>query len=376
MRRLLIAAVIVSALGVRIARSSPSAGNGFDVVPVDATVRAGVVELTHAVQPWISDSNAEWSGNYVRRYNRGVTRWPASWTQTSIQFDAQCTTVTFSDRQFAVVVDGSAVATVTVPGDTIVRTYTVSISPSPSGSTVEVWDPWHGKPGAQNQGADGPVEACYVVAARLPFGTTMPHPTATTAIIAMGDSIVGARVPIAANAPQVTHGVAGQLRFLAEAKGWLFGDLDYGGATFGGDGMTAANYVTWIQETVAALGSPTTVIVWIQVGHNDYADYGGTVSTSPSALATIISTIASSLPSYSFVISTPPPATSSGANGGGFTLASYGTAQMAITGSNIISKVDTSTCGISTSTDLGDGVHFNDSGVAKDLACLRGSFGL
>jgi hypothetical protein len=349
-----------------------SGGGPNAVNYADATNKGCSVEMLHSSQSWIADSNAVWSGNGVRRYARGIVRWPLLWTGTKIQFDAVCTPLAFSDGQFAVMVDGALVATVTVPGDSIPRNYVVSITPAGGGSTVEVWEPQNGKPSTQNTGADGPVEGGNVTAVYLPTGQTLTRPTATTAIIGIGDSILGFRLPIASNAPISYWGPTGQLRALAHANGWLWGSLDYGGACMLGDGLTAANFVTWIGQMVTAMGSPTTVKLLYLPFHNDYADNGSSVSTTPSQGTTWLQAIINAFPSYQHVAITPLPAASSGAVNG-FTLAQWRTATAAVTGATIL---DSTTFGINTATDLSDGTHLNTAGVVKFVAAVRASVGL
>jgi hypothetical protein len=282
----------------------------------------------------------------------------------------------YTDGLFAVMVDGVLQATFSVAADAVPHYVSVTgLTIAPGGSTVEVWEPWCGKAGTQNTGADAPVEAGYVTGVYLPPGPTFTAPTCTTGIIAIGDSIIGARLPAAAT-PMCLAGVDGQLRVAAEAAGQLYASLDYGGACMLGDGLDAADFVQWINETRVAMGNPTTVkILWAGF-HNDYADNGSSVSTTPTDGQNLLQDVVDALGTTGvqhFIVTTWPASSEGAVNG--FTLPNWRTKQALVTGSNV-TILDSTAMGINTATDLQDGVHFNDAGVALVAPILVTALGL
>lgn len=336
--------------------------------------KGAAVELIHSAQSWIVDTNAVWSGNGVRRYNRGIVRWPAGWTSTSIQFTATNTPLVFPDGAFAIVVDGVIAAVVTPPANSVPTTFYVTGLPvSPSGSVVEVWEPQNGKPSTQNTGADGPVEGGIVNGVYLPPGQVLTAPAYSTAIINIGDSISGYYLPAEAGKPICYYGASGELRALAAAKGWGWAALDYGGACLLGDGLSSANFITWIGQMVTALGNPAAVKLLYLPFHNDYADNGSSVSTTPTQGAALLQAIVNAFPSYQHIIVTPTPCTSEGAVNT-FTLPNWRTACGTVTGATIL---DSTTFGLIPASDTSDGVHFTRTGgVPKYVAGVRGALGL
>ena len=200
---------------------------------VGATQKAGALQYLHSVQAYIVDANSVWSGQTVPRFNKSIVRWPANWTSKVISFNAQCTLQTNSDMAFAVVVDGVLQSTVVGTADTVNRRYDVAITPAGGGSTVEVWEPFNGRTTPLNNSADAPIEGGIVTGIWLPAGMAPTTPTATTAIITLGDSIVSACLnnDTSANKPECFNGAAGQLRLIAQARGWLLDSLDYRAGT-------------------------------------------------------------------------------------------------------------------------------------------------
>lgn len=347
-------------------------GNGMLRTVLSGALKIGSVEQQHSVQSWIADSNSVWPTNLrVRRYNRGAVRWPANWTSTSIQFDAVTTPLTFSDGQFAIVVDGVIQQTVTLTTSAAVQSVVVTgLTLAVGGSTVEVWEPWGANPSTQNTGADIQVDGGFVYAVWLPPGMAVQTSAVSTAIINIGDSISGYILPQTANHPTCYYGAGGQLRALSQAKGWGFASLDYGGANLLGDGLTAANYITWVNEMVAAMGNPATVKLLYLPCRNDWANYGGAgVSSTPTQCQTFLQAMVTGMPSFQHIICTNIPQLSEAPNGGGFTLGSYRTAEAGVTGATIL---DGTSFGINTGADLGDGVHMTLTGIAK---FLRGATG-
>lgn len=341
-------------------RSGGVLSNQVGLIGVDATLKGGAVEMLNSAQSWIVDANRVWTNQTIRRYNKAFVRWPAGWTSKSISFNAICTMLTNSDGKFAVVVDGALAATVTVAGDLTNRRYDVTNLPvSGSGSTVEVWEPFEGR-NTLNNGADAPIEGGYVTGVWLPPGMSLTKPTATTGIVIMGDSIMGATN----TSPECWGSVAGVVRKNAHALGRLVATLDYGSATMCGDGYTGANIATLIQQAVTAMGA-TTVYVLFAIGGNDWNYYGGTLTTSPTTYGTALQAAVTALPAaYNKVILTTTSRAAEGANGGGFTLPNYRTQAAGVTGTNV-TIVDGAGLGINTGTDLYDGTHPNASGVTK-----------
>lgn len=353
-------------------------------VSVDATNKACSVEMLHAAQPWIVDANRVWGSNVVRRFNRGFVRWPAGWTNPTIQFEA----IVNSNQTgglFAVVVDGVVQQVVTVAADAAIHTVTVTgLSLAPGGSTVDVWEAWNGRLGSGssllNTGADAPIAAGYLTAVWLPLGLAPVKPTCTTGIVTVTDSIFGCAFTGGTSDPLTlaAYGsAAAQIQLLAQAKGWLLTNLCSGGATLLGDGLTNANYVTLIQQAVAAMGSPANVTVYFQIGYNDYGQYGAQgISSTPTQIATALSAIAGLLSPYRVVICTPTPSGTETANGGGFTLGNYRTPMLAVTGSNV-TTLDGTSFGINPASDEnGGGPHMNSSGAGKLAAGVRGALGV
>ena len=333
---------------------------------VDATNKGGSVEMLNSAQSWINDTNRVWSGITIRRYNKGIVRWPSGWTSRVISFQAVNTPQVDANDPFAVVVDGALAASVTVAADSVPHRYNAVI---PAATTsVEVWEPFQGRAAPVNNDADGQIEAGFVTGV---YGTSITKPTATTCIVTVGDSILSG----CNTNPAIFYGVVGQLRLLAHPLGRLVVSLDCGATTLCGDGYTGANLATLIQQAAASTGA-TTVYVLFQYGRNDYSYYGATASHTPTNVQTALQACITALPAaYIKVVSTPIPQATETANGGGFTLPNYRTAEAAVTGTNLTILAGTS-YGIVAGTDLYDGVHLNVGGVAKNLAGVKTALGL
>lgn len=351
----------------------------FDsLVALDQANKGGAVRLLHATQGWIVDANSVWSGNTVARYNRGVLRL-TGWTSPSIMLQAVCTPQTAGgDGQFAVFVDGVFAQAFTVSQDAVPRLVAVNgldVDPV-AGSTVEVWEAWQIEVLASlNSGADQPVEGAFLTGVYVPHGQTVAKPTTDKVVVIVGDSIIGFRLPSVVGQPQCLYGVGGQLRELALALGAMVVPLDYGGATLCGDGLTAADYVQYIEEAVASVGTPSDVTVLLQPCLNDYYHYGTTVSSTPTDCRTFLQAIVDGLdPAWTKVIVTPVPQGTEGANSGGYTLPNYRTAIALVTGATIVPGTS---MGLAIPGDYAvDQVHFNDTGVAKEVAAIAPIVGL
>lgn len=375
-------------------------------IPVDATTKAGVVKLNHATYSWVVDANDSWSGATIVRNNHGVTRWPAKWTSTSIKFDAVCTTIQVGNSSdFAVVVDGAVQQTITLATNTFAtQTTTVTgLTIAGGGSTVEVWENDGNRQTPQNTGVDGPWQQCYVTAIYLtPLSSALASstislanstvagsvyvegklakPTASTVIVTIGDSIIGTTQTGVVTPPaECWQAVTGVLRKDAEAKGWLLVSIDQGSSTLGGEGRTAAQEATLIQDAANSAGSPTTVYVYIQIGWNDKRYYSlNGFSFTPTQFGTYLTTLTGALPgSYHIILATQTPgsAGNEAANTGGFTMTNYRTAGAAVTGSNI-TNLDGTSWGIVVGTDEYDGLHLLPSGIAKVITAIEPSMNL
>ncbi len=346
------------------------AGGGLVRAYCTGATKGGAVEARNALQSWIVDSNAVWSGNGVRRYNRGFVRLPAPWTATTVQFDAVSNPG--GGNGFAVVVDGAYQKQLFIAQDSAPHNYVISgLTLAGGGSTVEIWEPT-GSRSNVNSGVDSPYAAGYLTSVYLPYKSSLVRPTATTGIITIGDSIFGTRNPGDVNFPNAVFGCAGQLRLLAHAQGWLLTSLDYSSACMAGDGLSSANWITWIAQAAAAMGNPATVKVIYLPFRNDWSVYGNTQSNSPTACQSLLQAVINGL-AYQHIVCTNIPQSSESANAGGFTLPNYRTAEAAVSGATIL---DGTSWGINTATDLGDGIHPNAAGVAKMVAGMRGALGL
>lgn len=338
--------------------------------PITAALKGCAVAEAHATFPQFVDANAVWSGKTVTRYNKGIARYPLKWTQNQVSFNAVCTPITSSDMLFAIVVDGVLQASIKGAGDAVEhRYYAGGLTMAAGGSTVEIWEPFTAR-AVLNNGADNQLEAGYVTGLWLPDGMAITRPTASTLIVTVGDSILGDSTD---QTPELFYGPVGRLRLLAQAKGWLLSDISYGSCTAAGDGYTGAQLATFIVAQATQVGA-TTVKVLFQIGRNDWAYYGNTQTNSPTVTANLIQACVTALPAgYVKVISTPTPNTSEVANGGGFTLGDYRTKLALVTGATIL---DGTSYGIVTGTDLGDGVHLNHLGVAKNVTGVQTALGL
>ena len=345
-------------------------------VGLNATNKAGAIAETNAAFPWINDANAIWSGVTIPRYNKAAIRWPAGWASHLLSVNVQCTTLTNSDGKLAVVVDGVLATTINATGhDRLLQHFDVLIPALPT-SYLEIWEPFSGR-NILNNGADAPIETCYVIGAFLPFGQAIAKPAATRALVTVGDSIVSACVGTCTNSIEAYDGLLGHLRAAADARGWATVSLDYGSGTLRGDGLTPANWVTLIEAAVASTGAPAAT-VYFQIGRNDWNYYGmSTVSSTPTQVGADLQTIVSALPaSYTIVITSPWPNTSEVANGGGFTLGSYRAPEESVTGTNVTIVRGGTACSFVSSTMTGDGVHFNSLGVTTVLPCVETPLGL
>ena len=350
---------------------------------LDATNKAGAVEMDHAAFSWINDANSVWSGTpaaTIRRFNKAAIRWPAGWSSHELSLNVQCTTLSASDGKLAVVVDGTLATTITATGkDRQIQHFDITIPTLPA-SYVEIWEPFSGR-NILNDGLDEPIETCYVTGVFLPSGQAITKPTATKALITMGDSIVAACIGTCTNSIEAYDGLLGHLRAAANAKGWSTTSLDYGSGTLRGDGLTPANWVTLIEAAQANAGvSNANTILYVQIGRNDWAYYaidGGALSSTPMQVGSDLQTIVSSLPAaYTIVITSPWPNTSEAGNPGGFTLGDYRTTEEAVTGSNVTIVHGGTACSINPATMTGDGVHFNSLGVTTALPCVETPLGL
>lgn len=348
----------------------PGYGNGLVRVPVTAANTTGVVALNNgdgtAAYAWVTPANSFWSGSFIQRMPRGTVRL-TGWTSPNLTFDEVCTTTIFSDLQFVVFVDGVQFKAYQGVGDRVRRQHYVTGMPVlATGSTVEIWAPWGTIPGAQNTGADSPVEGGFVTGVWAPLGYSVAKATASVAKISFGDSIFGASVApfsINVNPPEVM-GVAGQCRLAAQAKGALFSTLDYGGGTACGDGITAAQRAQLAVDVAAAMGA-TNVQVVIALGRNDW--FAGT--NTPATVAAYVQAMVNALPSYfGKVVITPIPQQSEVTHGTG-TLPTFRTALAAVTGATIILGDQ---IGLNTTTHLAaDGVHLSPLGVQVMTPTVR-----
>lgn len=291
---------------------------------------------------------------------------------------AVCTPQVSGDGQFAVFVDGAFVTSFAVSQDATSRDVAIHGLPVDpvEGSTVEIWEAWIcEKLGNQNSGDDQPYEAAYVTGVYVPPGATVTKPTTDKVVVVVGDSIIGYRLPSVAGQPQCLYGIGGQLRELALPLGAMVVPLDYGGATLCGDGLTAADYVQYIVEAVASVGTPSDVTVLFQPCLNDYYRYGTVLESTPTDCQNFLQSIVDGLdPSWTKVIVTPIPQGDESANPGGYTLPNYRTAIALVTGATIVPGTS---MGLSIPGDYAvDEIHLVDAGVAKEVATLAPLVGL
>lgn len=352
--------------------------NGYRFL-LDETTKSSSVRLQNLSQPWIVDANAVWTNNRIKRYTLGFVRLPTPWRQTYVVFDAICTSSAFGSLTVSIVVDGAQAATQVLTGDARTHTYTVTGLPIKADGTsvVELWEMWSGNGGAQNTGVDKPMDGGWITAVNIPIGTVITRATSNTGIVVVGDSVIAS---VGVTASQATLGyfgsVAGQIQLSAEARGWLSFLLAYGGSCLCGDGLTAANWITIINQAVAAMGNPATVKVLINPFRNDYSNCGAGVNTIPSQGQTFLTTLLSGLPSaYQKIVVTAFNQTGEGAVGG-FTLPNWRTATIAaaaaVPGTTV---VDGTANGVGAG-GRSDGIHFNASGVALAAPAVLASLGL
>jgi hypothetical protein len=348
--------------------------------PVDASTKSGSVEYLHSVQGFPIDANRLFpdasAGNVlIRRFNKGVLRWPSPWLDKVISFNAVTSPLLNTDGSFAVVVDGVHVDTITLGSNKLYpqRYYSSNLPIAAGGSVVEVWEPDGGRdePGL-NTDVDLPFHGGFVTGVWLPPGKSITRARANTCVVMIGDS-----VPSSTNvAPAVIKAAIGRLRLLAFSAGVMIVSLDGGSYTLAGDGLSPLQLSNLVQQVAATTGAAN-VYVYAQIGRNDYRYWfdGTRANHTPAEVATFMQTAMGLLPAdYVKIVSTMMP-TSFDAPFGiqPNSLQDYRDALAAITGTNL-TIVDGLTSGIIPGVDLYDGVHELSTpglGVDKNLAYIR-----
>lgn len=345
---------------------------------VDATNKSCAIEMLTASQPWINNAVRTWSSNMIRRYNVGGFVRLTNWAQNWVTFDAIVTSGAFGDALMTVVVDGMFYQAVTLTTDARNHTYTVVGLPIKADGTsvVDIREKWGGNPSTQNTGADSARDGGYITGVQVPSNYTIRAASSpTVGIITVGDSTLGS---VGVTASQATLGnwgsVATSLSVLAHAKGWLLTQLEYGGACLMGDGLTAANYVTLIQQAAACMGNPALIKVFFCPFRNDWANNGSGLSTTPTQGQTFMQNIVNGLPSaYQKFGSTLWPNDSEGSVNG-FTPTNWRASTALVTGM-AAPWIDGTALGL-LAADRSDGIHLKASGVAKVLAAVQPPLGL
>lgn len=351
--------------------------NGSRVL-LSETNKSCSIRLSNANQSWIADANAVWTNNRIPRYTLGFVRLPTPWTQAWVTFEAICTSAAFGNLTVSINVDGVQQTTQVLTGDARTHTYTVPLTVKADGtSVVELWEMWSGNNGTQNSGTDKPQDGGWITGVNIPVGQTVSRAVANgVGVVICGDSVIASVGTTTAATIGYYGSIAAEVQRRAQAKGWLMTLLAYGGSCFCGDGLTAANWATWIQQAVVAMGSPPTVKVLFNPFRNDYADGGTGVNTTPTQAQAFLTNVLQLLPAYQKIVVTMFNQTGEGAVSG-FTAPQWRTATAAaataVPGTVL---VDGTTNGVGAGGRMPDGIHFVAAGVAQALPYVTGPLGL
>jgi hypothetical protein len=326
----------------------------------------GCLAFTPSKYPWVTASNFFSNGIVVNAYvgnrsNRGsliLPQWPLSFVTLDV-FSFTARNPPFSDMKIAVILNNSLSGFLTANSfGNINRTFYTFNNINP-GSKVELLMPWDTVDGAQGTGVDTQKEGTAFFGLWAPSTYVPKAQRFATGTIGWGDSIFSAVLPNAANSIE-SMGPGGQYRLLGNLLGWGTANLDYGGATEAGDGITPAQRAQVTIDMADQMGLTTAKVIW-RLGRNDYANGTATPTTVANGIQSSINLLPG--PRFKHLVVTPIPQASEVAVAG-FTLPQFRTPQLAITGAVVI---DGPTTNIVPGTDLADGVHENTLGVTKDV---------
>lgn len=317
------------------------------VVQIDENNATAGIKYTG--RAFVDPANDLFDGIATTRYNRSRIVRLINWTSSKLDVFAQG--IPGGNGDLAVMVDGSYSATISVDNATAIPRWYTLTGLGTASKTIEIWEDFQQRDTNLNSGSDGVALGTYVKAVQLPAGASVQHATASTVIVAFGDSHMDGN----ADRPWSSFGWAGQLRKAAEAHGWLLAYVGAGSSTLVGDGATAAQIAQTIHDVWTACGATDKRFLMMR-RPNDYAYYGTGLSTTPTQYGTYVQDLQTALdasdPGWTGIYTRIPQGASWGANTGGYTRDDYWDA-----------TVTASTAGGRTNVTTHDYTVFTDAGL-------------
>ena len=301
-----------------------------NVVNIDAGNASGAIMISG--RAFVNAANDLFGGVQTTRWNRSRLIRIGGHTPTSLRL--QCQGIPGGAGVIGVSVNGATPTVVNVVNtDAVPRWYIVNGLPT-GAKTIDIYDDFQDRGAPLNSGTDGPALGTYCLAVEL-YGGAITKLTASTIIVAFGDSHIDGQ----ATAPISYNGWGAQLRRRALAAGMAFGYAGAGSSTLVGDGLSATDVATEINDLRVQAGAMNLIFLMCR-RPNDWPDiyYGHTLTTSATTYGTFVQNVQTNLdglaPGWKGVYTRIPQGTGWGANAGGFTRNDYWNATVAASTAN------------------------------------------